>query len=264
MAEERKQYKREGKKYELKKSAARAAREDGLKDDQFEVVPNGKEWSYKTKGNKSMKDQLDKHLEKEKSDAKEAKKRAPVGERPTPGHPASDPPTTLQEVAENIPPLVMPPELKAELTPAPVKPPRQLTPDEQYRLDMAEANERKRAEAAKPKSEPTTTSVLPPEKVLPAPGPAPRVMKVVPQSQMPQKNRLHKSQIESPTKTVWAVADEMFEKNPSTTRKQVIEECTKRGIAYFTARTQYQQWLSARRESEENARKANGKKPSKK
>jgi hypothetical protein len=45
--------------------------------------------------------------------------------------------------------------------------------------------------------------------------------------------------------------------NPAVTRKQVIEECTKRGIAFYTARTQYQQWLTATRESEENVRQVN-------
>ena len=30
--------------------------------------------------------------------------------------------------------------------------------------------------------------------------------------------------------------------NPATTRKQVVEECVRRGIALYTARTQFQRW----------------------
>lgn len=61
----------------------------------------------------------------------------------------------------------------------------------------------------------------------------------------------HHSTIERPTKTVWHIADEMLavaEANgePAPRRKDVITECVYRGIAYYTARTQYQQWLSSR------------------
>lgn len=42
-----------------------------------------------------------------------------------------------------------------------------------------------------------------------------------------------------PTKLVWAIADSM----PGATRKEVTEECVKQGIAYGTARTQYQHWF---------------------
>ena len=54
------------------------------------------------------------------------------------------------------------------------------------------------------------------------------------------------STIERPTKTVWHIADEMVAANPQVRRKDVIAECVKRGIAFYTARTQYQQWLATK------------------
>lgn len=56
----------------------------------------------------------------------------------------------------------------------------------------------------------------------------------------------HKSDIERPTKTVWHIADEMSAANPQVRRKDVIAECVNRGIAFYTARTQYQQWLATK------------------
>ncbi len=47
------------------------------------------------------------------------------------------------------------------------------------------------------------------------------------------------STAEKPTKKVWAIADSM----PGAKRKEVIEECVRQGIAYGTARTQYQHWF---------------------
>lgn len=57
----------------------------------------------------------------------------------------------------------------------------------------------------------------------------------------------HRSEIPRPTKTVWHIADQMHAKNPNARRKDVIAECVRRGIAYYTARTQYQQWLAAKK-----------------
>lgn len=54
------------------------------------------------------------------------------------------------------------------------------------------------------------------------------------------------SDIERPTKTVWHIADEMSAANPQVRRKDVIAECVRRGIAFYTARTQYQQWLATK------------------
>lgn len=56
-----------------------------------------------------------------------------------------------------------------------------------------------------------------------------------------------RSDIARPTKAVWHIADEMFAANPQVRRKDVIAECVRRGIAFYTARTQYQQWLAAKK-----------------
>lgn len=52
------------------------------------------------------------------------------------------------------------------------------------------------------------------------------------------------STIERPCKKVWDIAENM----PGAKRKDVLEACVQAGIAYYTARTQYQQWLSIRKE----------------
>jgi NDP-sugar pyrophosphorylase family protein len=50
-----------------------------------------------------------------------------------------------------------------------------------------------------------------------------------------------KSTSVGPTKRVWAIADSM----PGAKRKDVIEACRAEGIAFGTARTQYQKWHTA-------------------
>lgn len=66
----------------------------------------------------------------------------------------------------------------------------------------------------------------------------------------------HQSEIESPTKSVWEIADQMFAADPTIARKTIVETCVRQGIAYYTARTQVQLWRTARLESEANAAKA--------
>lgn len=53
-------------------------------------------------------------------------------------------------------------------------------------------------------------------------------------------NKQTRSSIERPTKKVWAIADTM----PNASRKEVVAACLAQGIAYFTARTQYQLWYA--------------------
>jgi hypothetical protein len=52
------------------------------------------------------------------------------------------------------------------------------------------------------------------------------------------------STCERPTKKVWNIADAM----PKASRKEVMAECVRQGIAYGTARTQYQAWFKASQE----------------
>jgi hypothetical protein len=66
------------------------------------------------------------------------------------------------------------------------------------------------------------------------------------------------SSVQKPTKFVWHVADEMNARAaaaglPAPTRKEVQDECIRRGVASGTARTQYQAWKKARDESQANA-----------
>lgn len=49
---------------------------------------------------------------------------------------------------------------------------------------------------------------------------------------------LRESSCDNPVKTVWAIADSM--KNAK--RKDVLAACEAKGIAFYTARTQYQLW----------------------
>lgn len=67
--------------------------------------------------------------------------------------------------------------------------------------------------------------------VVPVGGVAPKVSGYVAES----------STAEGPTKRVWAIAASM----PGAKRKDVIEACRAAGIAFGTARTQYQKWFSA-------------------
>lgn len=58
----------------------------------------------------------------------------------------------------------------------------------------------------------------------------------------------NKSTTERPCKRVWIIADDMLAANPEVKRKDVISACIAAGVAFYTARTQYQQWLGVRKE----------------
>jgi hypothetical protein len=51
---------------------------------------------------------------------------------------------------------------------------------------------------------------------------------------------VRESTVERPCKLVWHIADEMV----GARRKDVLAVCVARGVAFYTARTQYQLWLS--------------------
>jgi hypothetical protein len=61
----------------------------------------------------------------------------------------------------------------------------------------------------------------------------------------------NKSTIDHPCKMVWVIADEMI----GSKRKDVLAACVKAGVAFYTARTQYQQWLTIRKEMAEREAK---------
>lgn len=74
---------------------------------------------------------------------------------------------------------------------------------------------------------------------------------------------VHASSVLKPTKLVWVIADEMYAEaqnagKPMPTRKEVQDECVRRGIASGTARTQFQHWFKQRNESAQAPRSTIG------
>lgn len=67
------------------------------------------------------------------------------------------------------------------------------------------------------------------------------VRKAKKDTQKQQAKYFNSSTIGSPCKAVWDMAGDM----PGARRKEVIAACVKAGIAFYTARTQYQQWKTA-------------------
>ena len=62
-------------------------------------------------------------------------------------------------------------------------------------------------------------------------------------------NIVHRSQVESPVKKVWAIAESEYAQlqvGQKLSRKSVIDTCVNAGIATHTARTQYQRWYSSK------------------
>ncbi len=46
---------------------------------------------------------------------------------------------------------------------------------------------------------------------------------------------------------MWTIADEMKTADPNVTRKAIVDECIRRGVAFYTARTQYQRWAKSKK-----------------
>ena len=53
----------------------------------------------------------------------------------------------------------------------------------------------------------------------------------------------NKSSASNPVQLVWTMGDSM----PTAKRKEIIAACVELGVAFFTARTQYQKWKQARK-----------------
>lgn len=67
------------------------------------------------------------------------------------------------------------------------------------------------------------------------------------------------SEIESPCVKVWAIAEAMQGER----RKDIIAACVDHGVAYYTARTQYQHWFTAKKNDQAAAERAAAKKAAK-
>ena len=101
-----------------------------------------------------------------------------------------------------------------------------------------------------PKPEPTV-ELQKPEELAAAPVPLTRSGTI---DKVP--NRRRKSEVSGPTKLVWDIADAMIEADLTTRRRDIIVECQKQGIAYYTIRTQVQQWHAAIQMSKKAAAEA--------
>jgi hypothetical protein len=231
---------REGKSYQLKDSARRAAKEDGLKPDEFiimESARNGGGFYYMKKTQKpafSTDEIPDDVVEEVKKELEEEQKnhREPI----------------TDVVVHNDPINALPVEEEVSI-PGPTKIPAAVGSSKvqgQLIAVMTSAQDLDLIRAAEQVRTVVENATLPTPVITTA---------------KPKTERLHKSEIPNPTKTVWHVADAMFAANPNVTRKQVMDECVKKyRIAFWTARTQYQQWLTAKRESDANAAAVNNKK----
>ncbi len=93
-----------------------------------------------------------------------------------------------------------------------------------------------------------TAEKPPPVPVPPQPEPSTPVA-TEPKPEAANAAKPSKSTIANPVREVWRIADEMKTANPNVTRKQVVDECVRRGIAFYTARTQYQRWSAKSRET---------------
>ena len=71
------------------------------------------------------------------------------------------------------------------------------------------------------------------------------VAKIVAAADLPDPSLRGKSTVESPVARVWDIADRMKAENPEVRRKDVIAACQAEGVAFYTARTQYQSWFTA-------------------
>jgi hypothetical protein len=63
----------------------------------------------------------------------------------------------------------------------------------------------------------------------------------------------HKSKAENPVQLVWELASA----NPKLRRRDIINLCLAKGVAFYTARTQYQLWRAAGLRDEAAAKKHN-------
>lgn len=84
--------------------------------------------------------------------------------------------------------------------------------------------------------------------------------KLVAKATIKQADILRESRVENPCRSVWDIAEAMRNENPDVRRKDVIAACVSRGIAFYTARTQYQEFTRCQKEMAERiAQQSKGK-----
>lgn len=131
-----------------------------------------------------------------------------------------------------------------------VEPAPEGTPAEQVDATIAKIDAALAASKARlsPKAE---TKAGKPAGEMPQPQPKPAKAKPAPKQKRAgtysdmQTNRFTASKIESPVRAMWDLCGEMV----GSKRKDVIAAAVAKGISFYTARTQYQLWLTAYRNS---------------
>lgn len=81
-----------------------------------------------------------------------------------------------------------------------------------------------------------------------APVAAAEAATVAPKAKATRAPVVNTSTAERPCKLVWQIADDVNAATPGAKRSVVLAECVRQGVAYYTARTQYQQWLGVQKE----------------
>lgn len=84
--------------------------------------------------------------------------------------------------------------------------------------------------------------------VEPKPEPKPKAKGKAQPATVTEKRR--KSDIEHPVQYVWSRAEEMYAADNNVSRKAILAQLDKDGIAFYTARTQYQLWRKTKVESQ--------------
>lgn len=72
--------------------------------------------------------------------------------------------------------------------------------------------------------------------------------KAAPKAKATRAPVVNTSTAERPCKLVWQIADDVNAATPGAKRSVVLAECVRQGVAFYTARTQYQQWLGVQKE----------------
>lgn len=230
--------------YAQKRSATRAARAEGLSDEQFRVVEvEGQGFKFELVAEAEAEARLDDAIEylSEQPDL------VPTGEKDIFGGERMVPNAALKAEIEALkePPAISSEQLNQEAADrlaAQLKAKAEAEEDAHIEEQVEAILQAEDEELAQEKGE-----VVP---FIPMPSAAEMMLPldVAVQAEEAPKAKpevSHKSTIESPTKTVWHIADEMMAKDPKTTRKQILDACVAKGIAYYTARTQYQAWKTA-------------------
>lgn len=122
---------------------------------------------------------------------------------------------------------------------------------------LTAAKRKNAAEIAKVQEELQAQAQAPVEETVEQEAPVDPIAAAVAAHNAAQENKLpstegivRASTVVRPVKLVHAIAANMYEADKTVTRKDVISACVAQGIATHTARTQYQVWYTAQRNTD--------------